>query len=352
MKKLTRTLMAVTIGMAIFTSCDQNLTEDLIATSETNELTNEEISSAIETMAFKYSITAIDNDDTEVIISSDDELSEYGQKNGRARIVFPIDITVDGETITVNSKEEMKALVGEKKRKHRKPHFELVFPVSVATEDGEVEIADKESFKAYRESLEEGIKPAFVYPISVVVNEETIVVNNEEELIALKPEKEGRPARPELVFPVSVVTADGNLEIADSNAMKTYKETLEEGVRPEFVFPISVIIDEETIVINNEDELKALMPKKGNGPKGNGGQGNQGDRPSRPELVFPVSVVTADGNLEIADSDAMKAYKETLEEGVRPELVFPISLIIDGETTVVNSEEEMKALKPKKGGRK
>lgn len=350
MKKLTKTLAAVAFGMALFTSCDQNLTEDLIATSETNELSNEELSSAIETMAFNYSITAISEDDTEVIISSDEELSEYGQKNGRARIVYPIDITVDGETITVNSKEEMKALVGKKKREHREPPFQIVFPVSVATESGEVEIADKESFKAYRESLEKGTRPAFVYPISVIVDEETIIINNEEELEALKPEREGKPARPELVFPISVVTADGNLEIADSDAMKAYKETLEEGVRPEFVFPISIIIDEETIVVNNADELKALRPQKENGPKG--GDRPQGERPARPELVFPISVVTADGNLEIADVDAMKAYKETLEDGVRPEFVFPVSFLVDGETVVVNSTEEIKALMPKKGGRK
>ncbi|WP_152286135.1 hypothetical protein [Flavicella marina] len=336
MKNFTKSVAALFIALGVLTSCDQSLTEEIIASENSSELSNEEIKSAVETMSFKYSISALEEDDTEVIISSDEELTAYGDRTGRPRIVFPIDITVDGETITVNSKEEMKALVGEKKRRHRKPPFELVFPVSVATAEGELAIEDKEAFKAYRESLEEDTKPAFVYPISVVFEEETIVINSEEELLALKPERPERPTRPELVFPVSVVTADGNVEIADADAMKAYKETLEEGVRPEFVFPISLIIDEETVTVNSEEELEALKP----------------ERPARPELVFPVSVVTADGDLEIADADALKAYAETLEEGVRPEFVFPISLIIDEETVTVNNEDELKALKPKKRRRK
>ena len=65
-----------------------------------------------------------------------------------------------------------------------------------------------------------------------------------------------------MVFPVSVVTEDGNLEIEDKEAMQAYKETLEEGTRPEFVFPITVRIDSEEFTVNDEDELKALFPKK------------------------------------------------------------------------------------------
>lgn len=263
MKKFTNTVAALLIAMGVLTSCDQSLTEELISSEDSTELSSDEIKSAVETMSFKYSITAVNDDATETTISSDEELTSYAERNGKARIVFPIDITVDGETITVNSKEEMKALVGNKKRNHRKPPFELVFPVSVATTDGEIVVEDKEAFKAYRESLEEGTHPAFVYPISVVFEEETVVINSEEELKALKPEKGDKPARPELVFPISVVTADGDLEIADEESFKAYKESLEEGTRPEFVFPISLIFDEETVVVNDEDELKALMPKKG-----------------------------------------------------------------------------------------
>lgn len=263
MKKFTSTIGALLIAMGVFTSCDQSLTEELIATEESSDISNEEIKSAVETLSFKYAITAVNDDDTEIVISSDEELTDYGNRNKKAKIVFPIEITVDGETITISSKEEMKALIGEKKKNHRTPPFSLVYPVTVTTVDGDVSIEDKEAFKAYRESLEEGTKPALVFPISVIIEEETIVINSEEELLALKPEKGDRPAKPELVYPISVVTADGDVEIADKETLKAYKESLEEGTHPEFVYPISVIVEEETVVVNNEDELKALLPKRG-----------------------------------------------------------------------------------------
>lgn len=335
MKRVTQIFTALTVSMFVLTSCDQNLNEDLAANEAFTELSSEEITSAIETMSISYDIQVLQEDDTEVTISNDEELDSYGKRQNRPRIVYPIEVTVDGETITVNSKAEMKALIGKKKKGHRKPPFELVFPVTVSTESGDQVMEDKEAFKAYRESLEEGTRPEFVFPISVIMNEETIVINSEEELEALKPER--KPKHPELVFPVTVVTEDGNLEIADQDAFKAYKETLEEGTRPEFVYPISIIVNDETIVINSEEELKDAKPNHG---------------PKKPELVFPVTVVTEDGNLEIADADAMKAYKDTLEEGTRPEFVFPITVLIDEDEFIVNDADELKALFPKKRRKK
>ncbi|MFC2109663.1 hypothetical protein ACFLSU_03730 [Bacteroidota bacterium] len=348
MKRLTNTVATLVLAMAIFTSCQENTANELAGTEPTTELdlTSEEISSAIETMAINYSINVIGDDNGAIEISNDEELAAYGKHHKTPRIEFPIEITVDGETIIVTDKKELKALIGNKKRGHKPPPFKLVFPVTVTTDAGDVEIADHEAFKTYRESLEKGTHPAFVFPISVTINEETIVINSEEELKALMPKKEPRgqsdkPARPELVFPLSVNSDAGVVEIADKDAFKAYIETLEKGTHPDFVFPISVIVNEETIVINSEEDLKALMPKKE--PRG------QSDKPTRPEFVFPLSVNSDAGVVEIADKDAFKAYIETLEKGTHPAFVFPISVIVNEETVVVNSEEDLKALMPKKG---
>ena len=61
-----------------------------------------------------------------------------------------------------------------------------------------------------------------------------------------------RPPRFKLVYPISVNTAEGVLEIADRDAMKAYKQFLEKGVRPEFVFPISVKVGEDEIEVNSK----------------------------------------------------------------------------------------------------
>jgi hypothetical protein len=337
MKKFTKSIAVLLIAMGVFTSCNQNQTEELVISEESAELSNEEIKSAIETMSFKYSIKVINDDDLEITISSDEELASYGDRTKKAKIVFPIYISVDGETITINNKEEMKALVRKKKKSHRKQPFEIIFPVTISTVEGNLVLDDKEAFKAYRESLEQGIYPTIVYPISVIFEEETLIINSETELKALKTDKTSRPT---FLFPVSVKTTDGDLEISDAISLKTYRETLEEGTYTEFVFPISVIIDEEIVIVQNNDELNVLMPTKGDKSKGT--------KSSHIEFVFPVSVVTTDGSLEVSDAGSLKLYRETLEEGSYAEFVFPISVIIDEETIIVNNQEELKALKNKK----
>jgi hypothetical protein len=173
--------------------------------------------------------------------------------------VFPLSIVVNGATIEVTDENELRALMG-KPAKGRRPH--LVFPLSIVLDDGNTqELADKEEFKAYLDTLADGVKPVFVFPISVEKNGETIVVNTQEEFDALiKNPKKGK--RPEFVFPISVTLGDGSTqEIADSDALKAYHESLDKGVRVEYVFPLSIIKDGETIVLNSKEELEALCGK-------------------------------------------------------------------------------------------
>ena len=71
-----------------------------------------------------------------------------------------------------------------------------------------------------------------------------------------------RPPPFKFVYPISVNTAKGVLEIADREAMKAYKQSLEKGVRPEFVFPISALVGDDEIVVNSKEDLKKLFHKK------------------------------------------------------------------------------------------
>ena len=54
-----------------------------------------------------------------------------------------------------------------------KPEF--IFPISVELTDGSPkDIADKEALRAYLDALDEGVKPVFVFPLSILVNGKTI----------------------------------------------------------------------------------------------------------------------------------------------------------------------------------
>ena len=197
MKKMSKVVCIILISLFSLTviSCsssdgDSSTTsttsdDTTTITSETlteSDLSSEELSSAVETLSIRYSITVISDDNSEVEINSDADLTSYSKSYGKAKIKFPIEITVDGETILIEDHKELKALIGRKKKGQRPPPFKFVYPISVNTAKGVLEIADREAMKAYKQSLEKGVRPEFVFPISVVVGEEEIEVNSKEAL--------------------------------------------------------------------------------------------------------------------------------------------------------------------------
>ena len=169
------------------TTSDDTTTDDdtTTITSETlteSDLSSEELASAVETLSIRYSITVISDDNSEVEINSDADLTSYSKSYGKAKIKFPIEITVDGEIILVEDHKELKALIVRKKKGHRHTSFKLVYPISVNTAKGVLEIADRDAMKTYKQSLEKGVRPEFVFPISVTVGEVKIEVNSKEAL--------------------------------------------------------------------------------------------------------------------------------------------------------------------------
>lgn len=116
----------------------------------------------------------------------------------RPSLAYPVEVKLeDGTIMTVNSQEEMAALKEDCRGDHDGHHgercFELVFPITMTLPDGTtVTGEDKESLKDqvkdwYENNPDADERPAFVYPIEVEMEDETIVtVNNQEELRALK----------------------------------------------------------------------------------------------------------------------------------------------------------------------
>ena len=210
---------------------------------------------------FVYPISVVLEDNSTLEIEDKEALRAYLDsldEGVKPVFVYPLSIKIKDQIVEVSNEDELKLII--RIAKGRRPH--LVFPLTVTLSGGgTLEIADKEEFKAYLDTLPDGEKPAFVFPISVVKNGETIVVNNQEEFDALvKKPKKGK--RPEFVFPISVILKDNSIqEIADLEALKRYYESLDKGVRPNYVFPLSVIKNGDTVVINSLEELIALCRK-------------------------------------------------------------------------------------------
>ena len=194
MKRFITAISSILMAIVLLSSCGENDVKQN-SKSETlteSEFSSEELVSALETLAISYPITLVSDDNSVSKISSDADLTSYSKRFRKAKIKFPIEITLDGESITIKDHKELKGLIGRKKKGKRLPPIKLVYPISVNTDKGVLEIADREAMKAYKQSLEKGVRPEFVFPISVTVGDDEIVVNSEEDLKKLFHKKKRR----------------------------------------------------------------------------------------------------------------------------------------------------------------
>ena len=263
MKRFSTTALSILMAMGLLSSCGENDVKKISGSESLteSEFSSEELVSAVEMFSISYSITVISDKNSELDINSDSELTSYSKKYGKAKIKFPIKITVDGETRLIENHKELKALIGIKKKGQRPAPFKLVYPLSVNTTEGVLEIGDGKAMIAYKQSLAKGGRPEFVFPISVKIGEDEIEVKSKEDFEKLFKKRKTRKYI-KLAYPLSVNTAEGVLEISDHKSMISYKKSLAKDGRPEFVFPISVKVGEDEIEVNSIEDFKKLFKKR------------------------------------------------------------------------------------------
>lgn len=165
----------------------------------------------------------------------------------------------------------------------------------------------------------------------------------------------GRGGCFELVFPVSIEFSTGEVVEVESyealkNAIRNWRKEHNApkgrpAVRPQFVFPIEIITaDGETVTVDSQLEL--LQIRKDCNENGNG-QGRSCFR-----LNYPLSIAYPDGTVvSYANGQemrkALRAWKKANPAAaVRPVLVFPLTITMeDGSVVTVNSKEELAIIK-------
>lgn len=162
------------------------------------------------------------------------------------------------------------------------------------------------------------------------------------------------------VFPISISFPDGTTaDVEDYDGLKetirSWKEDNPDATeRPELGFPLEVLSEDgEVITVADKDELHELRMScrrdffQRRGHKGHGGR-------CQPcfEIVFPLTILFPDGTTaEAADRMALKdlarEWKENNPDATeRPEIQFPVTVEYeDGSTATANSKEELKTLK-------
>ena len=237
-------------------------------------------------------VTYVMPDGSTITVSSDDEddwvqLKSWYDANPNSEekptLQYPVDIlfeTRDGSiTVTVTNDEEMRNAYlrcGGRDDDNREC-FELVLPVSFVMPDGSTITVENDSGWVdlrswYETNPDSEGRPELQYPVDILFDDETVTINNAEEMNMVKREcweyeDEGRECFG-LVYPVTFIMPDGSSIVVatdDENGWQEvknwYDANPESEERPTLQYPVDIIyrtIDgDSTVTINNEEEMEA-----------------------------------------------------------------------------------------------
>ena len=237
-------------------------------------------------------VTYVMPDGSTITVSSDDEddwvqLKSWYDANPNSEekptLQYPVDIlfeTRDGSiTVTVTNNEEMRNAYlrcGGRDDDNREC-FELVLPVSFVMPDGSTITVENDSGWVdlrnwYETNPDSEGRPELQYPVDILFDDETVTINNAEEMNMVKREcweyeDEGRECFG-LVYPVTFIMPDGSSIVVATDDEDGWQEVKnwydanpESEERPTLQYPVDIIyrtIDgNSTVTINNEEEMEA-----------------------------------------------------------------------------------------------
>ena len=237
-------------------------------------------------------VTYVMPDGSTITVSSDDEddwvqLKAWYDANPNSEekpaLQYPVDIsfeTRDGSiTVTVTNDEEMRNAYlrcGGRDDDNREC-FELVLPVSFVMPDGSTITVENDSGWVdlrswYETNPDSEGRPELQYPVDILFDDETVTINNAEEMNMVKREcweyeDEGRECFG-LVYPVTFIMPDGSSIVVATDDEDGWQEVKnwydanpESEERPTLQYPVDIIyrtIDgDSTVTINNEEEMEA-----------------------------------------------------------------------------------------------
>ncbi|MEL6809854.1 MAG: hypothetical protein AAFP76_00775 [Bacteroidota bacterium] len=137
-----------------------------------------------------FPITLIDENDNQVVINNEEELFAFIDSQSddyEIEVVYPVEVSIDGEIITIANDDEMEELYEECDDDWDDVMcFEFVFPIQM-TENGEVvTINDEDELFDFIEGIEDGEEIDFVYPFDVLLEDDsTLTINTGAEFFAL-----------------------------------------------------------------------------------------------------------------------------------------------------------------------
>lgn len=255
--------------------------------------------------------------------------------------------------------------------------FDLVYPLTIAFEDGttatfEDRATMREGITAYKEANPDAESPTLVYPITISVDMVEMEIATEEELAEITEACQGERDNNrgdgdrnsnscyDLAYPLTIAFDDGTTATFEDRAtlregITAYKEANPEAESPTLVYPITIIVDDVEMEIATEEDLDAIQEacsdNRGNNDRGDRDGDNNRNR-SCFDLVYPLTYNFADGTTQTFDdsdakSEALQAWRaENGRDAESPTLAYPVTVEYeDGTQATADSAEALAALK-------
>tara|TARA_B100001109_G_scaffold185353_1_gene152141 strand:+ start:632 stop:1804 length:1173 start_codon:yes stop_codon:yes gene_type:complete len=253
--------------------------------------------------------------------------------------------------------------------------FTLEFPVSFNMPDGSlvtVESDDEESWaeiKAWYETNRDSEeKPTMQFPVEILFDEESLVIENQEEMRSAYQEcypkrdtewsRDGDETCFYLVLPVIYVMPDGSTisvtsddEDGWSDLKDWYEENEDSEDKPELQYPVDIIVETEegtsTVTINNQEEMAAAK-RECHAEWEEDWDGD--DERECFQYVLPVTFLMPDGStITVEDEEGWYSLRVWYEDNrgyeEEPSIQYPIDISQETEegsiTVTLTSGEEM-----------
>ena len=313
----------------------------------------------------------ISNDREELEKGIEDWYEINGESDVRPSVIYPFEGTFRGESLTVQSEETLQrireACYGGEDNDTDRECFTFIYPISYTMPDGNILTADspealERGFQAwYDNNNTSDVRPALIYPVNVVFNDQRLTVDSDEELTRIinaceesNDDDDNDDDRDEydrdcyeFIYPIGYTMPDGSTFTGQEAELERYirnwYDNNESDVRPLLIYPVNIVWGDRRITIDSEEELARLE----DACRDDDDDDDDDDREECLELIYPISFTMPDGSIVSGSSDEELAmnlenwYIINGESDVRPQLIYPIDIIFDDRNFTVNNEDEL-----------
>ncbi|MTB51686.1 hypothetical protein [Lewinella sp. W8] len=266
---------------------------------------------------------------------------------------FPIDLTIDGATVTVNSGEEWRAAIQEA---GRGATIRINFPITVTVGDNTLTLENAVALQRLRrrcairnDRVDERGHPCFryVFPVDLTIDGATVTVNSYQEWRDAVVEA-GRGASVEVNFPVTVVVPgqDAPLTVESREELRDIRESCVEDRTPgcfSINFPIRLMVGDRVIRVNSFAEWRRVIARAGG---------------RNVSIVFPIIVTYDDRDRRVLVNNAREYRRRIAACRASDEIeapcfrfVYPLDLAVGDQVFTVNNLREMARVRAEAGDR-